>query len=41
MAADGQSGTVISDMEECVKQRCGIEFLHEKKLHPVAFIDAS
>jgi hypothetical protein len=35
MTAEGQS-----DMEVRVKQRCVIEFLHVKKLHPRTVIDA-
>ena len=32
MAAEGQSETVVSDMEACMKQRCGTEFLHAEKM---------
>ena len=31
MAAEGQSDKMASDMEVCLKQRCGIEFLHAEK----------
>jgi len=30
----GQSDTMMSDMEECMKQRCGTEFLNAEKLAP-------
>ena len=36
MAAEGQSDRMVSDMEVCVKQRCGIEFLHAAEIAPVA-----
>ena len=32
MAAEGQSDRMASDMEVYRKQRCGIEFLHAKKI---------
>jgi len=32
MAAEGQSDKMVSDMEACTKQRCGIEFLHVDKI---------
>jgi len=25
----------VSDTEECMKQRCGTEFLHEEKIAPI------
>ena len=31
MAAEGQSDTMASDMEVCMKQRCVTEFLHAEK----------
>ena len=31
MAAEGQPGKMASDMEVCMKQRCGIEFLHAER----------
>ena len=31
MTAEEQSDTMMSDMEVCMKQRCGIEFLHVEK----------
>jgi len=34
MAAEGQSDEMVSDMEECMKQRCGIPFFHEEKVAP-------
>ena len=35
VAAEGQSDRKVSNMEVCVKQRCGIYFLHaEKKMAP-------
>lgn len=36
---DGSIGAA-SDMELLVKQRCGIELLHEKNLHSLPFVDA-
>ena len=36
MAAEGQSDKMVSDMEVCMKQKYGIEFLHVEK---VALID--
>ena len=35
MAAGGQSDKMVSDMEMHRKQRCGIEFLHVKKMAPI------
>ena len=32
MAAEGQSDKMASDMEKCMKQRCGSEFLHAEKM---------
>jgi len=40
ITAEGQSDRMVSDMEERMKQRCGTEFLHPKKWHPLTFIDA-
>lgn len=34
MAAEGQSKTVASDMEACIKQRCGTEFIYAEKMAP-------
>ena len=34
MAAEGQSDRMVSDVEMRMKQRCGIEFLHEEKMAP-------
>ena len=34
MAAEGQSDTMASDMEVCMKQRCVTEFLHVEKMSP-------
>jgi len=34
MAAEGQYDKVTSDMEVCMKQRCGVEFLHVLKIAP-------
>ena len=34
MAAEGQSDTMASDMEVCMKQRCVTEFLHAEKMAP-------
>jgi len=34
MAAEEQSDTMVSHMEVRMKQRCGIEFLHEEKIAP-------
>jgi len=34
MAAEGQSDKLASDMEVHMKQRCVIEFLHEKVIVP-------
>ena len=31
MAEKGQSDKMVSDMEVCMKQRCGIEFFHAEK----------
>ena len=31
----GQSDKMASDMEECMKQRCGFAFLHVEKIVPV------
>jgi len=35
MAAEGQCGRTASDMEEHLKQRSGIEFLHVEKMPPI------
>ena len=35
MAAEGQSDKMVSDMEEWMKQRCGVEFLHTEKMAPI------
>ena len=35
MAAEGQCGRMASDMEEHLKQRSGIEFLHVEKMPPI------
>jgi len=32
MAAEGQSDKMVSAMEVCMRQRCGIEFLHAEKM---------
>jgi len=34
MAAEGQSDKMEYDMEGCMKQRCGTEFLHMEKSAP-------
>jgi len=34
MAAEGWADTMASDMEVCMEQRCGNEFLHEAKNVP-------
>ena len=34
MAAEGQSGTMVSDMEVCLKQKRVTEFLHAEKMAP-------
>lgn len=34
MAAEGQSDIMVSDTEVHMKQRSGIEFLHEEKVAP-------
>ena len=39
-AAEGQSDTAASDMEVRMKQKCVMEFLHAKKLHPLISICA-
>ena len=31
MAAEGQSDKMVSDMEVCMKQRCGTELFHAEK----------
>ena len=36
MAVEGHSGKMVSDMEEHMKQRFVIEFLHEEKMAPTA-----
>ena len=36
MAAEGQSDKMISDIEVCMKQMCGTEFLHAVKIVPIA-----
>ena len=41
MAPGGQSDKMVSDVEMCMKQRCGTEFLHVEKWHPLTFIDQS
>ena len=35
MAAEGQSDTMASDMEACMKERCVTEFLHMEKIAPI------
>jgi len=35
MAAEGQSGRMVSDLEVCIKQKCGTEFLYPEKMAPV------
>ena len=37
MAAEGQSDKIVSDVEVCMKQKCGTEFLcvGEKKMAPI------
>ena len=32
MAAEGHCGRMVSDMEEHMEQRCGIEFLYAEKM---------
>jgi len=32
MAAEGQSDRMVSDMEMCMKQRCGTEFLYVEQI---------
>ena len=32
MAAEGQSDRMVSDMEMCMKQRCGIEFVQAENV---------
>jgi len=32
MAAEGQSDKMTSNVEVCIKQRCGIEFLHAENI---------
>jgi len=34
MVEVGQSDQIKSDMEACLKQRCGVEFLHAEKIAP-------
>ena len=34
MAAEGQSEKMEPDMEVCLKQKCGTEFLHAGKMSP-------
>jgi len=34
VAAKGQSGKMVSDMEVLMKQMCGTEFLHVEKMAP-------
>ena len=34
MAAEGPSDRMVPDMEACMKQRCGTEFLHAEKTAP-------
>ena len=34
MVEVGQSDQIMSDMEACLKQRCGVEFLHAEKIAP-------
>jgi len=36
MATEGQSDTIVSDMEEHMEQRCIIEFLHVEKMATIA-----
>ena len=33
MAAEGQSGRMVSDMEVCMKQRCGIKLTVDSHWH--------
>ena len=40
MAAEEQSEKMVSEMEPCMKQRCGTKLLHAEKMHPLMFIDA-
>ena len=35
MAAEGQSDSMVSDMEACRKKRGAIEFLHVEKMAPI------
>ena len=35
LAVEGQYDKMASDVEVCVKQRCGAEFLHAEKMAPV------
>ena len=39
LAAERQSDWMVSDTEMCMKQRCGTEFLHAEKIHPLTFIN--
>ena len=32
MTAEGQSDKTVSDMEACMKQRCGTEFFHAENV---------
>ena len=36
-AAKWQFDKMMSDMEVCLKQRCGVEFLHVEKMEPIDF----
>ena len=36
MATEGQSDTIVSDMEEHMEQRCITEFLHVEKMATIA-----
>ena len=35
MAAEGQAGKVVSDMEVCIEERCVTEFHHAEKMAPL------
>ena len=39
MAAEAQTHKIKPNMKLDMKKRCIIEFLHEKKLHPLTFVD--
>jgi len=34
MAAEGHSDKMVSDIEVCMKQKCGTEFLHTEDIAP-------